>query len=254
MAYDESFAEALEDSTYLLDGYDESYDTDSSDESYDPDSSDESYDEAHRRRGYRRPPVANGRYNNRPNRPYQGRATLNTPAGPASLKLPTDLVRKDELRIALAAIGSDIKKNSQAVLKINANLNDLNSKDGKSTHSLSKRLSETDRKITALQQQQLFSLLLPARIEEITTTNPDINGGRPTTQAVDSMKIDNTNSLLLTMMSGGFGGLNGGGGAASMLPMILLMTQRETTIGGSGGNNLLMPLVLMSMMNTNQAK
>ena len=245
MAYDESFADPTEDTAYFVDSYDEAYD-ESSDEAYD-ESSDEAYDEATRRR-YRKPPVASGRYNTRPSRPYQGRATLNTPAGPASLKLPTDLVRRDELRSALAAIGSDIKKNSQAVLKINANLNDLNGKDGKSTHALSRRLAETDRKVTALQQQQLFSLLMPARVEEITTTNPEINGGKPLTQVVDSMKVDNTNTLMMNMLATGLGGQ--GNAMQSMLPMMLLATQRETTIGGAGSSsNVLVPFMIMSMMN-----
>ncbi|MBD2768078.1 hypothetical protein IC235_09265 [Hymenobacter sp. BT664] len=248
MAYDESFAETLEDSTYTLEAYDEAYDNES-DEAYDNES-DEAYDEATRRR-YRRPPVAKGRYN-RPSRPYTGRATLNTPAGPASLKLPADLVRKDELRAALAAISSDIKKNSQAVLKINANLNDLNGKDGKSTNALSKRITETDRKIAALQQQQLFSLLLPTRIEEITIQDPNgTDGTRLRTEKVDSIKVDNTNALMVSMMSGGFGG--GGNSMTSMMPMLLLLTQKENTIGGSGSkDNTMMMVMMMMMMNQNQ--
>ncbi len=246
MAYDESFADPTEDNAYFVDSYDEAYD-ESSNEAYD-EGSDEAYDEATRRR-YRKPPVASGRYNNRPSRPYQGRATLSTPAGPASLKLPADLVRKDELRSALAAIGSDIKKNSQAVLKLNANLNDLNGKDGKSTHALSKRLAETDRKVTALQQQQLLSLLMPTRIEEITTTNAGINDGKPVVQAVDSMKVDNTNAVIMNMLGAGLGGA--GNSMQSMLPMILLMTQRETTIGSANNSSsILVPMMMMSMMST----
>lgn len=245
-----------------MDAYDDSYD-DSYDDDYDDYSeSEDDYSERRRTGGRgRRTRPAQGARGSRMNRTsvnrYSGKATINTPAGKAQVALPPDLVTKKELKELEAKVLANNKailKNGKAISVLNINTKRLD--DGLAAHN---RSAEGIKKtISGIQQGQMFSALLPPKLEKI-----KVYGGAaaietiPKDEAaaidvkVKSSSFDSLNTLLPLMISGGMSGGTGSSNNNSMnmmLPLVLLMNDKKEESDDKNDNTMLL-VVMMMMMN-----
>ncbi len=181
--------------------------------------------------------------------PRPGPGTIQTPAGSASVKLPDNLATKQELR----ALEERVLANNKAILVNGKAINRINENMKKMDASVNRRINEQRKTIDSLKQAQMFSLLLPPKLEEIKAT-VSLDGNGVSTSKVTESRFNMTSALLPALMTGSFGsGMGGGSGSSSgssdmMLPMILLASSGG--FGGSGGSsdNSAMMLALVMMM------
>lgn len=253
MNYDELNGDAIlfdaEDSFFDPEDY-ESY----TEEEEDYSTQDEDYAEWRNRRG-RRTRNARGAHGSRMSRTdagrYQGRGTIDTPAGKAQVTLPPDLVSKREFK----ALEAKVLANNRAILKNGKAIDVLNSNGKRLDDGLLGQRKSIDgfrRRLQGLQNSQLFSVLLPPKLEKITVTSAvptDTTEERPAEVAVKNANFDTMSALLPLMLSGSLGGNNSGAsdGQNMMLPLLLILNDRDKDRKDKQDNTLL--LLAMMMMN-----
>lgn len=244
------------------DDYDSAYESD--DESF-GESDDEDYSERSRRGGRpfsssRRPNVrgASGRpFGRTPVSPYQGRGTINTPAGSAQVALPKDLVSKKEFQ----ALEKKVLANNQAILKNGKGITGLNDNVKKLDRDLSARISDQAKRVADnkkaignAQQAQLFSAILPPKINNITFSEAPVVGAAVGASA----SFDMTTAMLPALLTGGMGTGSGSGASGQndmMMPLVLLAASgalgggNTSTSGSSDNTGLMLALVFMLMGN-----
>lgn len=182
---------------------------------------------------------------------YQGKGTISTPAGKAQVTLPPDLVSKREFK----ALEAKVLANNRAILKNGKAIDVLNSNSKRLDDGLSsqhKSIDKFKKSLQGLQNSQLFSVLLPPRLEKVTVTSAipaDTSKERPAEVAVENTSFDTMTSLLPLMLSGSLGGATNGNnpGQNMMLPLLLILNDRDKDRKDKNDNTLL--LLAMMMMN-----
>lgn len=190
--------------------------------------------------------------------PYRGKGIIRTPAGSAKVSLPRNLATQQQL----AALEKKVLANNKAILGNGKAINTLNSSTKRLDSGLISQAKKTDgigKKISGIQQGQLFSAILPPKLTEVTINKEtgegavgSIDDSKTQTASIKSAKFDTMSSLLPALMSGGLGGTSSGGKNDQMnmmLPLVLLMTQNNNNSGGSNDNTTLLLVLAMTMMN-----
>lgn len=179
-----------------------------------------------------------------PTTPYRGNAILNTPAGPANVEMPPDLVSKREFK----ALEEKVLANNRAILVAGKAIGGINLNTKKLEQGFLKNASLNRKKFQAIQQGQMFSALLPPKLTSLTTSA----GSAPGKQTVTATEYDLMTTLLPMIVSGGIGGGSGKGDGSSnmnmMLPLILIMNDKDKA-SNTGTDNTLLMVMMMMMMN-----
>lgn len=172
-------------------------------------------------------------------RPFQGAGTINTPAGTANVSLPQNLATKAELQ----ALEQKVLANNKAILANGQAINRTNQNVKQMDTDLRRRIADNAKNIANVQQAQMFSALLPPKLEELTVgTN---------TSTVTDAKFNMTSALLPALLTGGLGGSGSGASSGStdmMLPIMLIAASGGLGGGSSSGDNSTMILALALMM------
>ena len=164
------------------------------------------------------------------------KATVRTPAGKASIRLPKAVVTKEELKKSLAKVGMEIRKNGKAITRLGSNIRKVDQSSLKRVNGLEGKLSKFEKKtkkdIDAAKQQALLPLLLqstPKPKSATLTPAADQNGvpaGSTKVNITNTEYESDDNTLLLLLLAGGLsgGGSGGlfGGGSNSLLPILLI--------------------------------
>lgn len=188
---------------------DEFFESDESDEFFESDESDE-FSERRRKRGGRPPRITPGR---------TGRGTglfKPRPGGAANGKYVTQA----QLEAGLARTGKQIAANSEAIKKVAAQANKINSELGAATSRLEKQGAELKKEVKKQAETSLLLTLLQSS-PEVTKTTAVVNGTTVVTD-VAVKKTDNLLPLLLMSGMGGSGGLGGGDNSSMLLVALAL--------------------------------
>lgn len=260
--------ESTYDDSVLYDSYDDSYE-DSNDDSYDDDYPDDYDDYSERRRGgifggrrraQNAQPARGGRMGRTNQGAYRGQGTIETPAGKAKVNLPPDLVSKKEfkeLEAKVLANNKAILKNGKAIEVLNGNTKRLDA----GLAAQGKTVSGLQKNISGIQQGQMFSALLPPKLEKVKvygggtadiTTIPKDEANAIDVK-VKSSSFDTLNTLLPLMFSGSMGGGSGSLGSNNnmnmMLPMVLILTNKDNDDDKKDDNTMLLVAMMMMMNN-----
>lgn len=233
--YDEDVEDAyMETDDDAYDAYDDdAYD----DDAYDDDAYDD--DASERRKKSNRTNTARGAKGKhmKPGlaRPYRGSATMNTPAGQAKVKLPSDLVSKKEFK----ALEVRVVANNEAIIKNGKAIDVLNANTKKLEQRLDKMTAANKKQFSSINQGLMMSALIQPSLTSFTP-----QGGAEV--KVSNSAFDSTSALLPMLFSGGMGG--GGGSNDMMLPMMMIALQGQ----GSSSNDNSGLFIAMAMMMGNK--
>lgn len=197
---------------------DEFFESDEFDELYESDESDE-LAERRRKRGGRPPRITPGR---------TGRGTglfKPRPAPGASGKYVTQA----QLEAGLARAGKQISANSEAIKKVAAQANKINSELGATTSRLDKQSTELKKEVKKQAETSLLLTLLqkpPAlKATPVTIKHPDPADPTKTieTKVVGTIEYEKQSNLLPLVLMMGSGGM-GGGDSSNMLFLALALS------------------------------
>lgn len=188
-----------------------------------------------RRRTYSRPRlrrtrVAQGRSLGRGIRGLR-QATLQTPRGSATIRLPMSVVTKTELKRKLDEIGKLISQNGKAIKEQEKSIRKVDKFHRSRVTGLESRLSKfeksVDKKISAAQQQALLPLLLqsPPELKTLTVDAGTPVGGNTQYTVTNAEFTEEDNMILLLALAGSGGGGLFGGGSSNQLVTTLLLAQ-----------------------------
>jgi hypothetical protein len=190
---------------------DEMFENDESDESYD-----ESSDEATRssRRGGRPPRINPGR---------TGRGTGLFRPRPVN---NNKYVTQAQLEAGLARVGKQIGANSEAIKKVAAQSNKINSELGSATTRLDKQVGELKKEVKKQAETSLLLTLLqkPPALKPTTqsVTGVDALGNNVKVDVVTKVEYEKQSNLLPLMLMMSSGGLGGGSGDSSNMLFLAL--------------------------------
>ena len=164
------------------------------------------------------------------------KATVRTPAGKASIRLPKAVVTKEELKKSLAKVGMEIRKNGKAITRLGSNIRKVDKSSISRVNGLEGKLSKFEKKtkkdIDAAKQQALLPLLLQSTPKPQSATltpaadQTGVPAGSTKYSITNTEYASDDNTLLLLLLAGGLsgGGSGGlfGGGSNSLLPILLI--------------------------------
>ena len=189
---------------------DEFFESDESDELYESDESDE-FSERRRKRGGRPPRITPGR---------TGRGTGLFKPRPAGGN--GKFVTQAQLEAGLARAGKQISANSEAIKKVAAQANKINSELGATTSRLDKQVGELKKEVKKQSETSLLLTLLQG------SPQLEARPGADATQAgnvINNVQVKKQDLMLpLIMLSGGMGGGMGGGDSSNMLFLALALS------------------------------
>lgn len=126
------------------------------------------------------------------------RATVRTPAGKASIRLPMAVVTKEELKKSFAKVGMEIRKNGKAITRLSSNIRRVDKSSLSRVSGLEGKLSKfeknTNQKIDEAKQQAILPLLRQSKPKLKTITLDD--GKSQTIKNAEYESINNTLLLL----------------------------------------------------------
>jgi hypothetical protein len=188
-----------------------------SDEAYDE--SDEAYDEsdelAERRRGRRVPRISPGR--------------LPSPGGLVRPPAPTgNVVTRAEFNASMARIDKKIETNAEAIKKVTAQSNKINTELGAVTSRLDKQVGELRKEVKKQAETSLLLTLLSKppgiKVTPQKVQFQDTSGTTKEVEVVGKVEVEKQSNLLpLVLLSSQGGGL-GGGDSSNMLILALALS------------------------------
>lgn len=196
---------------------DEFYESDESDELFESDESDE-FSERRRKRGGRPPRIT-------PGRTGRGTGLFKPRPGGGNGKYVTQA----QLEAGLARTGKQIAANSEAIKKVAAQANKINSELGAATTRLEKQSAELKKEVKKQAETSLLLTLLqkpPAlKTTPVTIRHPDPADSTKTIESkvVGTIEYEKQSNLLPLVLMMGSGGM-GGGDNSNMLFLALAMS------------------------------
>lgn len=188
---------------------DEFFESDESDELFESDESDE-FSERRRRRGGRPPKITPGR---------TGRGTGLFKPRPAP-GTAGKYVTQAQLEAGLARAGKQISANSDAIKKVAAQANKINSELGATTSRLDKQGGELKKEVKKQSETSLLLTLLQGTPQLEAKPGGNVEHAADTLADVQVKKQDLM--LPLILLSGGLGGGGLGGGDSSNMLLLAL--------------------------------